>query len=512
MGAAIPAVFLLEDWTSPRWRLEHLYWILDENGKPVLFQLRPEQDEFISNLWNWNVIPKSRRIGFSTVITLIQFDSCLFNDNFTAATICDTLDNAKKIFRKNVDYTWSRLPQTLCSHIGVKAKTTEEIWLGNNSGLSISVSARSQSLQSLHISEYGKICAKYPEKAKEIKSGSIAAVVKGGMIYIESTGEGSEGDFHDIVLAAKQRQDQGTKETVLDFRLHFFPWWRKPENSLDPVGIVIPKEMRDYFSVLLKKHGIALSPRQMAWYVKMAETYQNLMKREYPSILSECFEGFTEGSIYQNEMTILRKNGKIGTFPWDPRRPVNTFWDFGVDDATTCWFHQRIDGRNRLIGYAEESNKGVGWWVNKLNSVPYTYGRHYMPHDVNMRMQGEVVENRYQIFQRLGIYNIKPVKRVRNLSGPQLNSGIEQLRQFLLTCEFDEEGCVDGIKALDHYRREWDEKLGKFSDAVLRNFATHGTDALRQGAQGYEPDHEFAGMGYAPYQESSAILIPEVGY
>ena len=141
-----------------------------------------------------------------------------------------------------------------------------------------------------------------------------------------------------------------------------------------------------------------------------------------------------------------------------------------------------------------------------MREKPYTYQMHYMPHDVKTRMQGVQVVSREQLFHEKAVYNIQTVKRV-----DELGKGIEMLRSFLLTCEFDEKGCVDGIKALDSYRREWDEKAGRWSERPLHNWASDPCDALRQAAQGYSPDAEnwTHQMVSIPAVE---ILDAEVGY
>ena len=46
----------------------------------------------------------------------------------------------------------------------------------------------------MHVSELGKICKKYPEKAKEIVTGDVEAVpADGGIITLEATAEGKKG-------------------------------------------------------------------------------------------------------------------------------------------------------------------------------------------------------------------------------------------------------------------------------------------------------------------------------
>ena len=73
------------------------------------------------------------------------------------------------------------------------------------------------------------------------------------------------------------------------------------------------------------------------------------------------------------------------------------------------------------------------------------------------------------------------------------------VRDVLPLCWFDAEGCDEGIKHLDAYRKEWDDKYGVWKDRPFHNEASHGSDAFRQFAQGYrshittqssfEPDH-----------------------
>ena len=47
-----------------------------------------------------------------------------------------------------------------------------------------------------------------------------------------------------------------------------------------------------------------------------------------------------------------RQHKRIGgPVPFDPYRPVNTFWDIGMDDETAIWFHQTDGVRERLIDF-----------------------------------------------------------------------------------------------------------------------------------------------------------------
>ena len=47
---------------------------------------------------------------------------------------------------------------------------------------------------------------------------------------------------------SKQRMDMPL--TALDFKFHFFPWWRCPDYQLAADGVVIEEPLRKYFATL----------------------------------------------------------------------------------------------------------------------------------------------------------------------------------------------------------------------------------------------------------------------
>ena len=53
--------------------------------------------------------------------------------------------------------------------------------------------------------------------------------------------------------------------------------------------------------------------------------------------------------------------------------------------------------------------------------------------------------------------------------------------------EFDELGCIDGLKALRAYRKEWDEERGRWKDKPRHDWASHGADALRYVIMAHRP-------------------------
>ena len=84
------------------------------------------------------------------------------------------------------------------------------------------------------------------------------------------------------------------------------------------------------------------------------------MKSEYPSGIEECFYNSLQGSYFKRELSNARADKRIGLpLPFDPSRPVNTFWDIGMDDENCIWFHQTDGVRHRLIDFHRNSGEGL---------------------------------------------------------------------------------------------------------------------------------------------------------
>jgi len=179
-----------------QWRLNNLYYIIDKEGRRVRFRLNWAQEELFDNLWYCNIILKARQLGMSTFILLYMLDNCLFIPDLRCGVIAHNLEDAEYLFRDKVKFAYDNLPEALRKWRSLdtpgKTATKKELMLNNNSSIRVGTSMRSGTLNFLHISEFGKICRKYPEKAREIVAGSLNTVQAGQHIFIESTAEGRE--------------------------------------------------------------------------------------------------------------------------------------------------------------------------------------------------------------------------------------------------------------------------------------------------------------------------------
>lgn len=468
------------------WRLHNLYYIINEQGKKELFRPREAQLQFLLERHGFDLILKARQLGFSTAVQLDMLDDCLFNSDKNAGIIAQSMNDAEEIFSTKLKFPYDNLPAFIKEVVVPTRDSRTAIEFNNGSKIRVGVSMRSSTLTNLHISEHGKICAKDPERAKEIKTGSLNTVHVGQKITIESTAEGREGDFYSFCRKAEKLKDGGKKLSTLDFKFHFFPWFQNKNYVLDE-AVVIPKEMVEYFDKLEAELGIILKQRQRNWYVKKEEVQGDEMKREFPSTSREAFEQAIEGTYFHKQFQVARKQGRIGNVPFDPQVVVNTFWDIGLDDFCAIWFHQRVGLENRFIGYYENSGEYFPHYANYLNNIECTYGCHFLPHDAenrNFRMRGAVVTDAYELLK--GDIDLVP-----RITAKQ--DAVQAVRNVFLSCWFDEAQCALGIKRLETYRKQWNKLLGCWRSSEVDDDACHGTDAFMQFAQSYRPGDSKSG-------------------
>ncbi|BEM41784.1 phage terminase large subunit [Serratia marcescens] len=460
------------------WRLNHLYWITNKEGKPVRFNMTPEQLEYFENIWTRNIILKARQLGFTTEVCIIQLDAALF-EAARCALIAHTLNDAKRLFREKVKYAYDRLPDEIKAANPASYDTAGELVFKKGGSLYISTSFRGGTLRYLHVSEFGKICAKYPDKAREIVTGAFEAVSTDCFTTIESTAEGRAGYFFDYCQTAEKAQLQGKTLSNLDWKFFFFTWWKNPQYAIDPVES-LPERLVDYFNELEAKHGVTLNERQKAWYLAKEKTLGDDMKREYPSLPAEAFQQSVEGAYYARQFRDLYGKGRIGTLPDNKHQPVHTFWDIGISDSTAIWFVRLVGEEFHVVDFYENSGEGLRHYLKVLKDRGYEYGDHWGPHDIDNREFGsdaktrrELAREGYDIDGKKYSIAFKVVPKIG------VDEGIEQVREILPHCAFDEVRCADGLVALENYRKEWDAKRGCWKDRPLHDFASHGADAFR---------------------------------
>ena len=462
-----------ERMNNPLWRINKLYYIVDKRGHKIKFQLNWAQERLYNDMWYCNIILKARQLGMSTFVCLLFLDRCLFNPNVSAGILAHTLEDGQQMFRR-VKFAYDNLPDALKKIISADNDTAQMLKFSNGSSLRVGTSLRSSTFQYLHISEFGKICAQYPDKAREVITGSLNTVDVGQYIFIESTAEGREGYFFDMCQKSRAAQLEKRELSKLDFKFHFFPWYGQPDYKLGSCSSISP-DMQDYF-LRLYSEGIRLDDEQKNWYALKEASQGEDMKREYPSTPEECWEVSNAGTYYAKYITQARIEKRICFVPYDDTIPVHTAWDLGYNDATTIWYFQVYGKEIRLIDYDEGSGESLSHWLGVVKSKGYMYDKHLAPHDILVHEYTSGM-TRQATARKMGV-SLIPVSKVGIIQG------IDAARNILNRCWFDSEKCALGIKALENYKKEWDERHGCWRANPLHNWSSHGSDAFRTLATG----------------------------
>jgi len=461
------------------WRLNNLYFITDKQGKKVRFRMTDEQIEYFDGLHTRNIILKARQLGFTTECCIIQLDAALF-ESAKCALIAHTLNDAKRLFREKVKYAYDNLPAEIRKANPARNDASGELVFSKGGSIYVSTSFRGGTLRYLHVSEFGKICAKFPHKAREIVTGAFEAVATDCFVTIESTAEGRAGYFFDYSQSAEKQQMSGVPLGLLDWKFFFFSWWKNKDYRLDPTGVVIPQRLTDYFNELAAKHEIITNDGQRAWYAAKEKSLGDDMKREYPSVPTEAFQQSVEGAYYAKQFAKLYANKRIGVIPDNSHLPVMTFWDIGVGDSTAIWFVRQVGTEYHVIDYYENSGEGLRHYMKVLKDKGYTYSEHWGPHDIENREFGSDAKSRKDIAKEgYVIDGDKYSIRFQVVPKTGVDTGIEAAREILPLCVFDESKCEEGIGHLENYRKEWDENRGCWKDKPLHDKTSHGSDAFR---------------------------------
>jgi phage terminase large subunit len=211
------------------------------------------------------------------------------------------------------------------------------------------------------------------------------------------------------------------------------------------------------------------------WFPEDLYRKMILLKEKKPDEWLHVWEGNTkqtlDGAIYADEVKKVLLEGRRGKVPYDPSRPVHTFWDLGHDDHTSIWFVQQVGVEYNLIRYFQDRLKKIGYYLEHLQECKYVYGNHYLPHDADnetlaSRSIKKIVNDAYP----------GKAKIVPRISRKVL--GIRAARQIFDLCNFDEANTADGWQCLCRYQYEINEN-GSFSQNPAHNEYSHGADAFQ---------------------------------
>ena len=193
------------------------------------------------------------------------------------------------------------------------------------------------------------------------------------------------------------------------------------------------------------------------------------------------FDAAIPGSIWGDCIDAAQQTGRIGKVPLELAYPVHTGWDLGRTDDTVIWFYQVCMGEIRIIDYHASNMKDIPFYADLLRSKAkergFTYGMQWLPHDARPRTLAAGGKSIFQQFNDLN--KDGAMGRFAIASRLDREEGIQAARATFRKCWFDDEYCADGIEALRHYHRTWDEEKKTFSTEPVHDWSSHTADAFR---------------------------------
>jgi phage terminase large subunit len=195
------------------------------------------------------------------------------------------------------------------------------------------------------------------------------------------------------------------------------------------------------------------------------------------------FEAQIPGAYYADQLTAAKEQGRVGRLPIEPSLQVHTAWDLGISDAMSIWLFQAMGKEIRLIGYYENTSKGMEHYIQWLNQYATTnnvmLGSHLAPHDIEVR-ELTSGRSRKEVAREMGI-SFRTVQRPRTKA-----EGIQAVRRMFPRFWIDDEKAEHGYNCIASYHREYDDKRQVFRDTPVHDWASHGADALQTLALGWQ--------------------------
>lgn len=205
--------------------------------------------------------------------------------------------------------------------------------------------------------------------------------------------------------------------------------------------------------------------------IDSGEISKDLAEQEY-----NCsFDIGVSGAIFSDYIQVMRLNGNLGSYPWDPTLPVNTSWDIGRD-MTAIIFWQISGNSIHIIDSYQESQKELPYFARFLDTKPYKYGKHFAPHDGANTEWGSGL-GRMTLAREVGIeFETRDGKSyIPRLS---YESSIEYGRVCFARLCINENTCKELVKSIENYRYKKDEITQVNSRVPLHDKFSHFATAF----------------------------------
>jgi phage terminase large subunit len=203
-----------------------------------------------------------------------------------------------------------------------------------------------------------------------------------------------------------------------------------------------------------------------------------IFNQEYHS----SFEAGVPGSYYSAELAKAEEDGRIASVPYESGIPVRVYFDLGNAPNLVMWFAQYVGLEPRVIDHERPNATGVDEIARVLREKRYNYSELVLPHDGGHKQMGDAKGRTFATILE-DATNIP----TRVMPRTDLLPGIQAVYPFIRKMHMDKVNCEKGLDALYSYKRVWDDKLMKFKDEPLHDWASHDSDGFRYMAVDMKP-------------------------
>jgi len=328
----------------------------------------------------------------------------------------------------------------------------------------------------LHISELGKIANKYPERAKETKTGTLQALAPGNTGVIESTAEGV--NMFKYMWDAAVKQHAAGNLASKDFLPVFLSWLDDPDCVESVVQYAADDEL-DYFRRIEKELGIKLTKQQENFWIMQHRELEGDIHQEYPATPQEAFTAAQDGTYWAKRYLeiVIRRGQKVPYAKlYDRNLDVYVVIDAGRSDYMVLAFFQVWKKQVRVIAEYYNTGEWLGHYVNYARDVAKENGWNitawYLPHDMGVMDLTQQEKTREEVLNELGVGNTILLEKLGK------HHGIEAVRDAFVhiwiaeECGYLEQCCLN-------YSKDWNPLLEVWRDEPKKNQWAHGADTIR---------------------------------
>lgn len=187
------------------------------------------------------------------------------------------------------------------------------------------------------------------------------------------------------------------------------------------------------------------------------------------------------GSVFGDSLAALKARGGICEFS-HPGDGVFVFCDLGISDSFALWFMRFGPGRGvDVLDHYEAHGRSLAHFFDAIRARNYELSRIFLPHDARQRnlVTGGSVQDEFEKAFPGKVVIGPPVSVADGHQAARwvLEQPTTRIhsRCRLVTGPED----IDGIKALESYRYEWDEANKVYKKTPKHDWASHSADGFR---------------------------------